>query len=212
MSLDISHPQTIGGLISLCLFGSMFVTSTWRLFGATIGWNDTQHRFFLHKVIFHGAYSLYTLLETLYAVSMILYETSKWGYSLHVLALFINLGLFLMLINVWGVLLQDVNKTRNAAVVLITVNLGAIVWAIVDMHHTKHMSDFLTSHAYLAMMCANAFAKFSLCILIIVYGYQLQDTLHISPNLLDTMTKEEISIKLLLLRRIKIVLSVMIYL
>lgn len=116
--------------------------------------------------------------------------------------------LFLMLINVWGILLQDVKKTRNAACILLVLNLATIVWAVVDMHHKEEFEDFLVSHAYLAMLCANASSKFSLCVLIIAYGYQLRDTLIISPTLLVKMTEEEISIKRLLLRRIKIVLMV----
>jgi hypothetical protein len=153
---------------------------------------------------------MYTLFELLYSVSMIVHqEIVIWGYTLHVVALFLNLGLFLMLINVWGILLQDSQKTQAAAIALILINFGSIIWAIADMHHNANdISDFLTSPAYFTLLCANAFAKFSLCILILIFGHQLQQTLQVSQTLLDSMTAEEVSIKLLLLRRIKVVLGV----
>lgn len=209
MSFDISNPQIIGGIISTIIFGVMFIVSTWRLFGAALGWYDTLHRFFNHKIIFHTVYSLYTLLEALYAVSLILHQTiAQWGYTLHIIALLLNLALFLMLINVWGILLHDEKKTRNVAFLLISVNLVSMLWAIIDLHSSDGIADFLTNPAYMVLVCANGFAMFTLCILIMIYGYQLQETLRVSPKLLDSMTEEEISIKLLLLRRIKVVLLV----
>lgn len=209
MTVDLRDPQHIGGIISVCIFGFLFSVSTWRLLGPAIGRNDTQHRFFVHKAIFHAFFSLYTLLETLYAVTMITHDgTSKWGYTLHVIALLVNLGLFLMLINVWGVLLQSEATTRNAALLLASINLAAVIWVCVEMHGTNDYDDFLTSHAYLTMVCANAFAKFSLCLLIIVYGRQLQNQLQSSPKERETMTKGERSIKVLMLRRISIVMLV----
>lgn len=210
MGFSIASPYVIGGLISILFFGTLFVASTWRLLGVALGWNDTQHRFYVHKIIFHIVYSMYTLFELLYSVSMIVHqEIVIWGYTLHVIALFLNLGLFLMLINVWGILLQDSQKTQAAAIALILINFGSIIWAIADMHHNANdIPDFLTSPAYYTLLCANAFAKFSLCILILIFGHQLQQTLQVSQTLLDSMTAEEVSIKLLLLRRIKVVLGV----
>lgn len=209
MSVDITRPQAIGGFISAFIFGVLWLVSTFRLLVAALGYNDKSHRFFLHKLIFHAVYSLYTMLELLYAVSLIIYEEIVvWGYTLHVVALFLNLGLFLMLIHVWGIILQDVQKTRAAAMALILINFAAIIWAIADMHHTQDMADFLDSSAYLTLVCANAFAKFSLCILIIMYGHDLQETLQVTQDIQDVMTAEEISIKLMLLQRIKIVLRV----
>ena len=113
-----------------------------------------------------------------------------------------------MLINIWGIVLNHVKRSRNAAIILLFLNLAAIIWAVIDMHQKDTIEDFFLSHAYLTMLCANAFAKLSLCILIIVYGYHLQDSLHMSKSLLESMTPDEISIKLLMLRRIKIVLAV----
>ena len=151
----------------------------------------------------------YGLFETLYAVSLIIHgEISRWGYSIHIVALFLNLFLFLMLINVWGIVLEDHRKTRTAATFLATVNLMSITWAIVDIHYSHGIEDFISRPAYFSMLCANALAKIALCGLIIIYGAQLHQSLKTAPTLVDAISEEENRLKRVMLRRITVVLSV----
>ena len=114
MKHSISQPYVYNGIIYSVLFGGIGLYIITQIVAYFMGFKDTTRKHSKRKFWFHVLMLIYATLESVFAISLIVSNSyTRFGYFVHVIALYIHLVLFGISVNFWKQTMHNVFPSRR---------------------------------------------------------------------------------------------------
>jgi hypothetical protein len=126
MTISIRDPFVYNGVIYVAFFGGLGIYAFLQVVWSFLGYKDKANRHYARKLCFHVLASLFGLFECLYSLSFILNGGySRWGLIVHLLALYLQVILFALIINFWKLSLNHISPSSVFGILILGIN-GAV--------------------------------------------------------------------------------------
>lgn len=153
--VDFRDAFVFNGFIYTLFFGGLGSFALCQIMLCFFGYKDKTNRHFRRKFWFHVVLCPFGFFESIYAISLILNDGySTWGLVFHLVALYLHVLLFALIINFWKLSLIDFSPHAGFGIFILALN-GIVTLAVIVAvgeysSSALHTSTFLV-YSYFSM-------------------------------------------------------------